>query len=659
MALDAETAAGGLIRKVQKALGKGSPAAAARSAALCPRRARRARRPAGRLACRQCPRGAGVHRRQAARAGTRSASAACRPAARARCRRARSSRSSTTTCRSWSIRCWASCRPAASPCASCSTRSSRPSATRPGTCRPSPAPATRTGATATRKATSPSTCAPCRRPTARDLAAALSDILGEVRVVVADWRPMLQRLAAATPAAGAGAGQPCAAGCWREAIAFLAVAGAGQLHLPRARASSSCTGDAETGDLAPVDGSGLGVLRDPEVQVLRRGSELVAMTPEVRRFFFAPAPLIITKANVVSRVHRRAHMDYIGIKTYHADGKPKGEIRFVGLFTSQAYVSSPSQIPLAAPQGRDGARGAPAIRRPATPARRCSTSWTRSRATSCSRSAPRSCRHGARASSTSRRGRACACSRASTASTASCPLLRLRAARPLQHRACASASARCWPRPTRAASPRSIPTSPKARWCACSSSSAAIDGPTPQADVAELERGIVEIVRTWEDRLADAIAALRASAPTPCWPSTGPPSPPATRRPSRPSARWRTSSASSAWARSSPSSIDFYRVPGMPASRIHAAVYSLGRADPALGARAGAGEPGLLGHRRALLSHHARASPTASATSRCTTWCWRPPTAPPSSSSVHDKRLEGCFLAVLRAARPTTTASIG
>jgi hypothetical protein len=53
----------------------------------------------------------------------------------------------------------------------------------------------------------------------------------------------------------------------------------------------------------------------------------MAMTPEVRRFFFAPSPLIITKANVVSKVHRRAHMDYIGIKTYRADGTPKGEIR--------------------------------------------------------------------------------------------------------------------------------------------------------------------------------------------------------------------------------------------------------------------------------------------------------------------------------------------
>ena len=57
------------------------------------------------------------------------------------------------------------------------------------------------------------------------------------------------------------------------------------------------------------------------------------------------SPLIITKANVVSRVHRRVHMDYIGIKTYRSDGTPKGEIRIVGLFTSQAYVHSPREIP--------------------------------------------------------------------------------------------------------------------------------------------------------------------------------------------------------------------------------------------------------------------------------------------------------------------------
>ena len=179
---------------------------------------------------------------------------------------------------------------------------------------------------------------------ARDLTAALSDILAEVRVVVADWRAMLQRLEAGRKQLEL-AQANLTSEALGEASAFLYWLEQANFTFLGAR-SFELTGEPETGDLAPVEGSGLGVLRDAGVQVLRRGSELVAMTPEVRRFFFAPAPLIITKANVTSRVHRRAHMDYIGIKTYHADGKPKGEIRFVGLFTSQAYVSSPSQIPL-------------------------------------------------------------------------------------------------------------------------------------------------------------------------------------------------------------------------------------------------------------------------------------------------------------------------
>src|SRR4051794_31672830 len=60
------------------------------------------------------------------------------------------------------------------------------------------------------------------------------------------------------------------------------------------------------GDLAadPVLESGLGLMRDPSVRVLRRGRELVLMTPEMRAFLAQPKALIITKANVKSRVHR-------------------------------------------------------------------------------------------------------------------------------------------------------------------------------------------------------------------------------------------------------------------------------------------------------------------------------------------------------------------
>ena len=105
-------------------------------------------------------------------------------------------------------------------------------------------------------------------------------------------------------------------------------------------------GEPETGNLIPLDESGLGLLRDPKIRVLRRGRQLVNLTPEVREFLMLPAPIIITKANVRSDVHRRVHMDYVGVKLFDALGKLAGEYRFVGLFTADAYNLSPSDIPL-------------------------------------------------------------------------------------------------------------------------------------------------------------------------------------------------------------------------------------------------------------------------------------------------------------------------
>ena len=94
-----------------------------------------------------------------------------------------------------------------------------------------------------------------------------------------------------------------------------------------------------------VPESGLGILRSPDVHVLRRGSELVALTPEIMEFLKEPKQLIITKANVKSRVHRRVHMDYIGVKRFDLDGNLVGEFRIVGLFTSTVYTRSTRSIP--------------------------------------------------------------------------------------------------------------------------------------------------------------------------------------------------------------------------------------------------------------------------------------------------------------------------
>jgi glutamate dehydrogenase len=97
--------------------------------------------------------------------------------------------------------------------------------------------------------------------------------------------------------------------------------------------------------LEPVFETGLGILRRRDIRVLQRGGEAVSTTPELREFLKLPLPLIVTKANLRSRVHRRAHMDYIGIKRFDKNGKLTGERRIVGLFTSPVYRDSVFNIP--------------------------------------------------------------------------------------------------------------------------------------------------------------------------------------------------------------------------------------------------------------------------------------------------------------------------
>ncbi len=92
--------------------------------------------------------------------------------------------------------------------------------------------------------------------------------------------------------------------------------------------------------------TGRGVLRDPDRHVLRKGSEPAVLTPAIETFLREPSPIIVAKANMKSRVHRRVYMDYIGVKRYREDGAVIGEMRFVGLFTAEAYDQSAAQVPL-------------------------------------------------------------------------------------------------------------------------------------------------------------------------------------------------------------------------------------------------------------------------------------------------------------------------
>src|SRR5438552_5425152 len=170
----------------------------------------------------------------------------------------------------------------------------------------------------------------------------LTKTLNDVRACVTDWRAMRARVEQAINTFSSNP-PPLPIDEVAEANQFLQWLCADNftfLGLREYRFSSDTDGSDGTSE-----GEGLGILRNPDVKVLRRGTEMVVMTPEIREFMREPTVLIVTKANVNSRVHRRIRMDYVGIKLYTPDGRLEGELRLVGLFTSGAYTRSARQIP--------------------------------------------------------------------------------------------------------------------------------------------------------------------------------------------------------------------------------------------------------------------------------------------------------------------------
>jgi glutamate dehydrogenase len=176
---------------------------------------------------------------------------------------------------------------------------------------------------------------------AAELKAGLATVYDHVGQAVVDFASMRKRLAYAVADLKANP-PPGDAGELQEAIAFLEWAAADHMTLLGMR-EYRLTADASSPEA--VDASGLGILRDPAVNVLRRGRSELAMTPEIMAFLREPQTLIITKANVKSLVHRRVHMDYVGVKLFDAQGKVSGELRIVGLLTATAYNDPVTSVP--------------------------------------------------------------------------------------------------------------------------------------------------------------------------------------------------------------------------------------------------------------------------------------------------------------------------
>ena len=169
------------------------------------------------------------------------------------------------------------------------------------------------------------------------------NVFAQVGIAVRDWHPMLGKLEQAV--ADLRSHPPAIPQeLLNESIAFLDWLSDNHFTFLGCRdyAFSDEGGDR----LEPVAESGLGLLSDSAARVIGRGADHASLSPELQAFLAQPEPLIITKAAERSVVHRRVHMDYIGVKLYGDSGKLAGERRFVGLFTSSAYSKRPSDIPL-------------------------------------------------------------------------------------------------------------------------------------------------------------------------------------------------------------------------------------------------------------------------------------------------------------------------
>ncbi|WP_241681404.1 NAD-glutamate dehydrogenase [Pseudactinotalea terrae] len=175
------------------------------------------------------------------------------------------------------------------------------------------------------------------------LATHLGEVLDDVRAAVEDWLPIkaaceqiVRDLDAGVPTTvDAAAVQPT-----QEFLEWLAddhftFVGYREYLLDEV----DVEGRAELA-LRPVEGSGLGILRVPDGAYTR-------LRPEAQRTAREPRLLTITKANSRSTVHRPVYLDYIGIRTFDADGAVTGEKRFLGLFTSTAYAESVFRLPIA------------------------------------------------------------------------------------------------------------------------------------------------------------------------------------------------------------------------------------------------------------------------------------------------------------------------
>lgn len=175
----------------------------------------------------------------------------------------------------------------------------------------------------------------------RQLETDISKVLGDVRASVADWRKMVGRVETCLSELENNPPNLDAAEL-AESRDFLRWLVNNNFTFLGAR-DYKLIGNGTNRALQLVPGSGLGVLRGETSGTLSKS--YAELPPQARKMALSKNILIIAKTNTTSSVHREAYTDYIGVKCFNEKSELIGERRFIGLYTSTAYNSSPRQIP--------------------------------------------------------------------------------------------------------------------------------------------------------------------------------------------------------------------------------------------------------------------------------------------------------------------------
>src|SRR6516162_7039387 len=171
------------------------------------------------------------------------------------------------------------------------------------------------------------------------LAQTLSGVLADVRAAVEDWQPMREVLRELVDELSRSPTPPVPPTEVAEAQDFLRWLDDDNFTFLGYREYVF------DGIAAQLRGP-LGILRDEAHPVFGALRDLASLPPDVQDFVRRRELLVITKSNRRATIHRTAHMDAIGLRSFSPSGEVVGIRLFLGLFTSLAYSHNPRSIPL-------------------------------------------------------------------------------------------------------------------------------------------------------------------------------------------------------------------------------------------------------------------------------------------------------------------------